>query len=74
MNDLRTSVGIASERVQNATDRASLQKDVFTSDLQELEAVDPYEVSARINELTLQLETSYALTGRLQRLSLLNFL
>ena len=74
LNDLRTSVGIASERVQNATDRASLQKDVFTTDLQELEAVDPYEVSARINELTSQLETSYALTGRLQRLSLLNFL
>lgn len=74
INDMRTSIGITQERVQDATDRAQLQKNVFTNDLAELESVDPYEVSARINSLTSQLETSYALTARLQRLSLLNFL
>lgn len=74
INDMRTSIGISQEQVQNASDRAQLQKDVFTRNLSELESVDPYEVSARINELTSQLETSYALTARLQRLSLLDFL
>ncbi|MEM9355578.1 MAG: flagellar hook-associated family protein [Pseudomonadota bacterium] len=74
INDMRTSIGISQERVKDANERAELQKSVFEQNLSELEGVDPYEVSTRINELTSQLETSYALTARLQRLSLLDFL
>jgi flagellar hook-associated protein 3 FlgL len=39
-----------------------------------LEAVDPAEAATRVAMLTQQIETAYALTGRLHQLSLLDFL
>ena len=37
-----------------------------------LEGVDPYEATANVNALLTQIETAYALTARLQNLSLIN--
>jgi flagellar hook-associated protein 3 FlgL len=39
-----------------------------------LEGVDPYEASSRLSALMNQIETAYAMTGRIQKLSLLNYL
>jgi flagellar hook-associated protein 3 FlgL len=36
--------------------------------------VDSYEAATRINLLMSQLETSYALTGRISRMSLLSYI
>lgn len=70
----QSSVGIAQNRVTNATDRVNAQVDLFTRNLDNLQGVDPYEASTRISSLLSQIETSYALTARLQQLSLVNFL
>jgi flagellar hook-associated protein 3 FlgL len=42
--------------------------------LSELESIDDYAAAARLSELQAQIETSYAITSRLSRLSLVNYL
>lgn len=67
-------LGNSQARTKNATDRLGVQIKVLNSSVLDLEAVDPYEASTRVNALTTQIEASYTLTVKLQSLSLLNYL
>jgi flagellar hook-associated protein 3 FlgL len=67
-------VGFTEQRITNATERVEMQIDIFKTFLDELEGVDPYEASTRVNALISQIETSYALTARIQQLSLTRLL
>jgi flagellar hook-associated protein 3 FlgL len=71
---LQANLGTVQERVQKADDRMSVQKDMLATRIGGLESVDPYEASTRVTQLMTQIETSYALTARIQNLSLLNYL
>ena len=71
---LAADLGTAQERVKNANDRMSIQIDIMTNHISALEAVDPYEASTRLSQLMTQVETAYAMTARMQKLSLLNYL
>ena len=51
-----------------------MQADLFERSIIETEGVDPYEAANRVKELLSHIETSYALTARIQQLSLLRFL
>jgi flagellar hook-associated protein 3 FlgL len=46
----------------------------MTKHIGKLEGVDPYEASTRLSQLMTQVETAYAMTARVQKLSLLNYL
>ena len=70
----QANLGLAEERVSNANDRLGDMEMVFSRSLNGLEATDPFDVAARINTLLTGIEASYAMTARLQRLSLINFL
>lgn len=72
--DLQSATGIVEKRVNDATDRIKLQADLFEKHLLNLESVDPYEASTRVADLMSHIETSYALTARIQQLSILKFL
>lgn len=74
LTDLQARTGITEARVKAASERIALQVDLFEAAIGDLEGVDPYEAATRVSALTTQLETSYALTARIQQLSLLNFL
>lgn len=67
-------VGITEKRIKSANERMSMQSDLFTKSLGEMEGVDPYEAATRVSGLTAQIELSYSLTARMQQLSLLRFL
>lgn len=71
---LQGNLGAAQERVERSTDRMMLQADILNTSAADLERVDPYEASTRVNSLLTQIETSYTLTGRLQDLTLLKYL
>jgi flagellar hook-associated protein 3 FlgL len=71
---LQSSLGAAQERVSIASESMSIQVDIIASHITLLEAVDPAEASTRVSTLLTQLETAYALTARLQKLSILNYL
>ncbi|EKF17135.1 flagellar hook-associated family protein [Nitratireductor pacificus] len=70
----QAKAGIAENRIEDASTRTSSQIDLFKSLIKDTEGVDPYEAVTRVNELVAQLDASYALTARLQQLSLLNYL
>lgn len=67
-------VGLVQSRVTAASERLSIQVDLFTLNVNDMEGVDPYEASTRISSLLTQIETAYSLTARIQQLSLLRFL
>jgi len=74
LTELQVKLGTAQERVPNASERMSIQIDIITKQINTFEKVDPFEASTRVSSLLNQLETAYALTARIERLSLLNHL
>lgn len=66
--------GLAEQRIAAASDRLSLQMDLFANSVSSLEGVDPYAAATHVNSLLTQIEVSYALTARIQQLSLLRYL
>ncbi|MFK0687796.1 flagellar hook-associated family protein [Mesorhizobium sp. IMUNJ 23033] len=71
---VRSEAGLAQKRVSDATDRMKTQVDLFEKHIIDLVGVDPAEAATRVADLTQHIETSFALTARLQQLSLLNYL
>jgi len=74
LNQQRTNIGIASERVSKAEERLQAQKDILTTSLGSLENVDPEEAATRLNTMKTLLETAYTVTAKIQQLSLANYL
>ena len=72
--NVQSQAGIAENRVKDASERVKMQADLFERHIGHLEGVDPYEASSRVSSLLAQIETSYALTARIQQLSLARFL
>jgi flagellar hook-associated protein 3 FlgL len=67
-------VGVAEERLAQANERIALEKDALEQRIGELEGVDAYEVADRLSLLMTRIESSYAVTARMQQLTLLNYL
>lgn len=74
LSTVQANLGTAQEMVSQANDRMSLQADIINKQVNVLEGVDPYEAATRVSTIMTQIETAYALTGRIQKLSLLNYL
>ncbi|MFH1793342.1 MAG: flagellar hook-associated family protein [Pseudomonadota bacterium] len=70
----QTMTGVTQQRVTSASERIETQVNLFEQTISDLESVDPYEAATRVSALTSQIETAYALTSRIQQLSLLNFM
>ena len=74
LNTERGRIGIAQQNIADASDRMEIQVKLLTTTVADIEGVDTFEVSTKINTLLTQIEVSYALTSRVQRLSILNHL
>lgn len=71
---IQGEIGAAQARIGQVDLRLSLQRDILSREVGALESVDPFEAATKVTDLMTRLEAGYALTARLQRLSLLNFL
>lgn len=74
VGQLQSQAGIIEQRVENATERVKTQMDLFERHILNTEGVDPYKASTMVTDLLSQIEKSYALTARIQQLSLMKFL
>ena len=74
LGQTQSQAGLIQKRVSDATDRMKTQVDLFKNHILDIEGVDPYEAANRVNDLMSHIQTSFALTARIQQLSLLNFL
>jgi flagellar hook-associated protein 3 FlgL len=72
LTQLRSGLGTSQERISAANDRTDIQVSLLKEHITSLEGVDPYEATANVNALLTQIETAYALTARLQNLSLIS--
>src|SRR5690606_17101281 len=66
--------GIIQQRVTAASERLSMQIDIFSGKVNDLVGIDPYEASTRVQSLLAQIETAYTLTNRISQLSLVRYL
>jgi flagellar hook-associated protein 3 FlgL len=67
-------VGVTQKRLEEANERMTMQIDLFTQSITDLEGIDPYEASSKVTSLMTQIEISYSLTARMQQMSLLKYL
>lgn len=74
LTDVQAGVGAAQSSVTNASNQMSLQMNILSTQVSNLESVNTYEVATRVTELQTQIETSYSLTSQLTQLSLVKFL
>jgi flagellar hook-associated protein 3 FlgL len=74
LTQTQANVGATQASLTNANDSMSIQMNVLSSRLNQMEQINPYDLSTQITQLTTQLETSYSITARLQNLSLLTYL
>lgn len=70
----QSALGISQERLAQANERISLEKQTLEQRISGAEDIDPYEVSERLSLLMSRIEASYSVTARLQQLNLLNYL
>lgn len=67
-------IGVGQAALKDAEPLLTGRKNSLTSSIQALESVDSYEVATRVTLLMTQLESSYALTARIGRMSLLTYI
>ncbi|MFD1328441.1 flagellar hook-associated family protein [Mycoplana ramosa] len=70
----RTTLGVSEARVKQANISLEAQTKIMTTSINNLEKVDTNETATRITTLENQLSLAYTLTGRLQNMSLVNYL
>jgi flagellar hook-associated protein 3 FlgL len=71
---LRANLGTAEGRIASANTSMEAQIDILSNQINGLETVDRFDAAVRVNSLLTEVETAYALTARIQRLTLLNYL
>jgi flagellar hook-associated protein 3 FlgL len=67
-------IGVGQAALKDAEPLLIEKKNSLTASIQSLESVDTYEVATRVTLLMNQLESSYALTARIGRMSLLTYI
>jgi flagellar hook-associated protein 3 FlgL len=67
-------LGTSEKLITDTTLQLKKRNEILNREIVSLEGVDQYEVSTRINLLTTQLEASYSITARINRLNLMNYL
>ena len=71
---LATNLGVSQTRIDAANDALSRVSMLVDTRINALEGVDPAEAKTRMDTLTTQLQMSYATTGKIMQLSILNFI
>jgi flagellar hook-associated protein 3 FlgL len=74
VTELRADIGVEEKRAADARARLDVEETALNAAYNERTARDPYEAASRLTALEAQLEASYAMTARLSRLSLANYI
>lgn len=70
----RSKLGISQARVKQANTSLDAQINILSTSIKDMESIDTYEAATRVTTLESQLSLAYTLTGRIQNMSLLNYL
>lgn len=70
----QTDLGLVQSNISTANDQMSVQMNILTTQINNLESVDPYQAATQVTDLQTQIETAYSLTAQLSKLSLVNYI
>lgn len=71
---IQARTGLVENQIEKQNASLTNQRDVLTGLSLDLEGVDQYEATTRLNGLINQIEASYATTARIQQMSILRYL
>jgi flagellar hook-associated protein 3 FlgL len=71
---MRSNIGFQQENLSNTQARQSAELTTFQMAYNDLTVSDPFETAVKIEAVQTQLETHFTLTGRLSRLSLVEYI
>ncbi|QDC08373.1 hypothetical protein FHY55_03555 [Oceanicola sp. D3] len=74
LTQLQARLGTVEELIEEADAARTAESSALTMTRASLLEVDPYETASRLQQVQTQLETIYAMTARMQSLSLVNYL
>jgi flagellar hook-associated protein 3 FlgL len=74
LTSLGASVGTVQNDITSATNQMSVEMNVLSTQIGNLENVNPFEASTEVTNLQTEIETSYSLTSQLSQLSLVKYL
>jgi len=74
MTGTAATLGAAQTSMTGANAAMTSQQTILQTELGGLDNADPAQTATRINDLMTQLQTSYQLTARLQKMSLAQYL
>lgn len=74
LGNIQSRIGLAEQSITRANSRMTAMKAVFETSVADTEGVSQFDAATRVNTLMSQLESSYTVTGRLFKLSLMNYL
>lgn len=74
LGDTEARVGAGQQAVTQVNAKHTSMKSILEDQIQQSESVDPAEAATRVNNLSTQLEANYTVTGKLAKLSLLNYI
>lgn len=74
ISNLQATLAIPEQRIADANDRIDIQKDILERRIFQLEGVDENEATLRVTALQKEIDMSYAITGKLQNISILKYL
>ncbi|MBO0732755.1 MAG: flagellar hook-associated family protein [Methylocapsa sp.] len=72
--NLQASVGLVQSNISASTNQMSAQMNILSTQIGNLDNVDPYDAATRVSNLQTQIETAYSLTSQLHQLSLVQYL
>jgi flagellar hook-associated protein 3 FlgL len=74
LTKVQSFLGVTQQRVSDSNDQIDTQIDFLNKSIDGLESVDSAEVTTQISDLSTALEAAYAVTNRLNNLSIMDFL
>lgn len=74
IDEARVQVGSHRKLLEDTVASQQARMDVYTARIVTLETADPYETAARLQNLQVQLEATYAATAKIGRMSFLNYM
>ncbi|MGB8279250.1 MAG: flagellar hook-associated family protein [Methylovirgula sp.] len=74
LTNIQADLGNVQNDITTANGQMSVQMNTLTTQINNLENVDPYQASTQVTDLQTQIETAYSLTSQLSKLSLVNYI
>jgi flagellar hook-associated protein 3 FlgL len=73
VTDIESKIGSQQNLIDQTRKAQEVRRDLYESQISDMESADPFEAATRLLQLETQLEATYQVSARMARLSFLNY-